>query len=68
MPDNSARVAHRDGTSLNFVCPVCGAQPGGKCKLRTGGPRLNSHFERLWIARDHELGPEATEPPLRRVK
>jgi hypothetical protein len=26
------------------------------CKLLAGGPRLQSHIERKWIAIDHSLG------------
>lgn len=49
--------------SLNFICPICGAQPGEQCELTTGTPRFESHSERVWIAQDHRLRPGITEPP-----
>jgi len=39
--------------SLDFICPVCGAQPKEKCTLTTGAARFESHVERKWIAQDH---------------
>jgi hypothetical protein len=54
--------AHRDN-SLDFGCPVCRALPGETCELNSGGPRFQSHRERLDIAIDAEAGlpPEPTK-------
>ena len=35
-------------------CPTCGAQPGEKCELSTGLPRLNPHRDRRLTAEDDE--------------
>ena len=48
--------------SLDFVCPVCDAQPQEKCTLRTGAPRFESHVERKWIAQDHRRNAALKEP------
>jgi hypothetical protein len=49
--------------ALDIVCPVCGAQPQEKCKLTSGAPRFESHVERKYIAKDHNLKRSATKPP-----
>jgi hypothetical protein len=49
--------------SLDFVCPVCEAQPQEKCMMNTGAPRFESHIERKWIAQDHHRNPALTKPP-----
>jgi hypothetical protein len=38
--------------SLNFACPICGAQPQEKCELNSGTPRFESHRERRDTAKD----------------
>ena len=48
--------------SLDFVCPVCDAQPQEKCTLRTGAPRFESHVERKWITQDHRRKAALKEP------
>jgi len=48
---------------LDFVCPVCAAQPREECELRTGAPRFEPHVERKWIAGDHN-----PEQPLDRPR
>jgi hypothetical protein len=45
-------------SSLNFACPICGADPQGKCELISGAPRFESHVERWDIAKDHFLEAE----------
>jgi hypothetical protein len=40
--------------SLNFVCPICRAQPQEKCELNSGTPRFESHRERQDTAKDAE--------------
>jgi hypothetical protein len=50
-------------STLDFVCPVCKAQPQEKCTLSTGFPRFESHVERKWIAKDHNRKLEIEEPP-----
>jgi hypothetical protein len=55
-------------SSLDFVCPVCKAQPQEKCALSTGAPRFESHVERKWIARDHQRKVELEEPPPSKQK
>jgi hypothetical protein len=50
-------------STLDFVCPVCKAQPQEKCTLSTGFPRFESHVERKWIAKDHNRKLELEEPP-----
>ncbi len=41
-------------SSLDFICPVCEAQPREQCQLLTGVSRFESHVERKWIAEDYE--------------
>jgi hypothetical protein len=48
--------------SLDYVCPVCDAQPQEKCKLSSGALRFESHVERKWIAKDHRRKTALTEP------
>jgi hypothetical protein len=48
--------------SLDFVCPICNAQPQEKCELSTGAPRFESHIERKWIAQDYRRKTTHTEP------
>jgi hypothetical protein len=53
-------------SSLDFVCPVCKAQPQEKCALSTGVARFESHVERKWIAQDHQRKIDLVEdPPLK---
>jgi len=40
---------------LDFVCPVCSAQPQETCELSTGASRFESHVERKWAAADFDL-------------
>jgi hypothetical protein len=51
--------------SLNFSCPICGAEPSEKCELNSGTARFESHRERRDIARDEddEDAAPAVEPP-----
>ena len=42
-------------SSLDVLCPICGAQVGEVCELNTGTPRFQSHAERNWIAKDFAL-------------
>jgi hypothetical protein len=49
--------------ALDFVCPVCGAEPRQTCKLIGGGLRFESHAERKYIARDHQLGRALPKAP-----
>ena len=39
--------------SLDFVCPICGAEPQEKCEMNSGTPRFSSHVERWDIANDY---------------
>jgi hypothetical protein len=39
--------------SLNFACPICGADPQETCRLLSGTLRNNSHIERWYIAKDY---------------
>jgi hypothetical protein len=48
--------------ALDFVCPICNAQPNNKCELTTGAFRFQSHAERKWIAQDHNLGRSLSDP------
>ena len=47
--------------SLDFVCPVCGANPRERCEMHSGAPRFESHVERWDIAKDH-LNRENRDP------
>jgi hypothetical protein len=49
-------------TALDFVCPVCLAEPQKKCQLLSGLPRFESHVERKWIAEDYEYKLVRREP------
>ena len=40
----------RNYESLNFRCPVCGAEPTEKCESNIGTIRGEFHIERKWIA------------------
>jgi hypothetical protein len=35
---------------LDFVCPVCAAQPQENCELSNGAARFEPHVERKWMA------------------
>ena len=50
-------------STLDYVCPVCGARPGEPCNLTTGEPRFTPHMERKWIADDHRKGLVPGEDP-----
>jgi hypothetical protein len=45
--------------SLNFSCPICGAEPSEKCELNSGAARFESHRERRDIAKDEKTGDAA---------
>jgi hypothetical protein len=47
--------------SLDFVCPICGANPQERCEMLSGTPRFESHVERWNIAKDH-LNRESRDP------
>jgi hypothetical protein len=49
--------------SLDFVCPICDAQPQEKCEMRSGAPRFESHIERKWIAQDHRRKAALSDDP-----
>jgi hypothetical protein len=49
--------------SLDFVCPVCDAQPQEKCELSSGAPRFESHIERKWIAQDYRRKAALSDDP-----
>jgi hypothetical protein len=46
--------------SLEYECPICGAQEMQKCATLRGNFRSESHIERRWIARDHQPKPPIT--------
>jgi hypothetical protein len=51
-----------DDLSLEVECPICGAQELEKCATLSGNFRSESHVERKWIARDHELKRSIPKP------
>jgi hypothetical protein len=51
----------RSDASLDFVCPVCGADPQEVCEMHSGTPRFESHVERWDIVKDH-LNRENRDP------
>jgi hypothetical protein len=38
--------------ALNIPCPTCGAKPGKKCELASGGPRHEPHRDRRALAKE----------------
>jgi hypothetical protein len=44
-----------DDPSLKVACPMCGARRGERCKLHSGGPRFESHRDRIDVAKDHRI-------------
>jgi hypothetical protein len=54
-------MAPRIDVSLDFVCPICGANPQERCEMLSGTPRFESHVERWNIAKDH-LNQENRDP------
>jgi hypothetical protein len=40
---------------LDFVCPVCAAQPQEPCELNNGATRFEPHVQRSWLAGDENL-------------
>jgi hypothetical protein len=51
---------------LDFVCPVCSAQPQEECELTTGASRFEPHVERKWVASDFELKQSLESQPAGR--
>lgn len=51
-----------DDLSLEVECPVCGAQELENCATWSGNFRSESHIERRWFARDHELKKAISQP------
>jgi hypothetical protein len=50
-------------SALDFVCPICKAQPQEGCELSSGFPRFQSHIERKWLAQDLRRKLKIAEPP-----
>jgi hypothetical protein len=59
-----AEMAAKD-KSLNFACPICGAQPQEKCELNSGTPRFESHRERRDTAKAESLRDKARAAKIR---